>query len=295
MQRECPSRWSLDRLHVGDVTPSEQAQLDRQREDCPDCEETLRARKERFAQLHQHHGFEALLTRETQRHAALTQRKAEEIKQPTVLSWTAWFANWSQWAGLATVGGLAVFLLFLRPPSELPPDPHNPPKQEGMTFQGKKPKTLQPHFRALFYRKGSPYSRWFHNGQVLFPGDLIQFSYKTFVSYHVMIVGCNKRGESYVIVPFQGKRSVKIQAGKGKLPNTDSLELDDYIGPERFFFLYARRAFSFQDVERALKKAYLQANKDLRDMHTLQGSWQVFSLLVHKRPAHSPSMSPQQP
>jgi hypothetical protein len=129
------------------------------------------------------------------------------------------------------------------------------------------------------------------DGEILCPSALIQFHYQLIEQGHLMIVSLNEKGDIFSFVPFQGKKSVDIDTIKGYLPRAGSLELDDYIGLERFFLFWSSRPFSLQELKSSLKQDWKNAHKDLRKMlikNTRKSlivakRWRFFSLLIEKK------------
>ena len=146
----------------------------------------------------------------------------------------------------------------------------------------RKAKSIQPLFRMLYARKGSSRSQWLKNNQALKEGDLVQFSYVSPIPYYIMVVGVNEKGESYVFAPYKKKKSIRISSGHGKIPNDTALELDDYLGLERFFFVYSDKPFQLKILRSSIKKAFQGAKGKLLHLRSLPGTWQVKTLLIRK-------------
>lgn len=293
MQNKQPSEWLLDRLHVGEATPLERSTLEEGWSDDSVLFPRLRQREESFARLHQQPGFDAFLEQEFERHRTLPVEEPVEDEASATPAhagsvWTVlqqWFGT--GWAPLATLGVTVLCMTWISLPN-----PNGVSTQVGSEgrHQGKvaiwKPKSRQASsstiLRALYFRKGSPYSKWAKSKQTLAPGDFLQFSLHTSLRAHAMIVGMNQKGEVYVVVPFQGKVSRVLDAGRVRLPAEGSFELDDYLGWERFYLFTAKKSFTFQQVKGSLQRSFVASGKAIRTLRAVPGPWDVTSLLIQK-------------
>lgn len=287
LQRECPSNWTLDRVHVGELMPQEAQLVAEHLSGCSSCEARLVQRRLHFQSLRERNDFEAFLEMEVERHQALAASRSAERKSrkeassETSSSWLDLLLLWRGWGRVAALSGVVLFLMALGLPK--------PETTERSLRKLTLPvgKSLVPAkgsllFRALHFRKGAPYPLWLSPNQSLRAGDFIQFSYTSLKPRYLMVVGMNQSGESYVMIPFSKQRSVRVHAGEGKLPTDSSFELDDYVGLERFFCFYSSRSFSFQSVRDALRSRFEEEGKDLKKLKRVPGPWHVQSLLIHK-------------
>jgi hypothetical protein len=302
-----PSEFALDQLHVGEQTATESGVS--QPATFPGLEERLALRQTRFAELHAKPDFQALLRKETKRHKELQARKAT-ARQPRPAKWIEWLQHHS-WFQLSMTCAAACVLIWLMPPNvshtnntsfettqSTHTKRHPKPTKRVITIKSqRKTQTTrnarkakgsviqvgQWQFRVLSYRKGAPYPNWLRNNAPVQPGALIQFSFLAHRPKHIMIIGMNRSGETYPFVPYLGKHSQAVNQPSGKLPANSSLELDDYIGPERFFFFVSHKPFSFAAAKRALKKAFETHDKNVSKIQAIAGPWTTGTLLINKQ------------
>jgi|GEM_PF-3075794 len=156
-----------------------------------------------------------------------------------------------------------------------------------LTQKGYSPDILMLYLPGAEAKKKKMLSLNALNGQKLFPGDFIQFQYKIPKKVHIMITSINQKGEVFAFIPFQGGSSMLLQRKKGTLPSEASLELDDYIGPERFFVILANDSFTFTQVKRVLKKTVSLQSKTLHVAKRFPSQWWVKTILIQKS-KHSP-------
>jgi hypothetical protein len=183
---------------------------------------------------------------------------------------------------------LAVLVLTFAPSQNQNQQWLTTPPQTSQIFPRNVPQMTAKHTKAVFgvvhFREGQRYSRWTNNQQSLQPGDLIQFAYQIPIEMNLMIVGINNKGEVSAFFPLGGKKSVKIRAGTGTLPNNQqSLELDDYIGKERLFMVTSHKSFLFKSLQHSILQSYFGAWGDVEKMKHIEGPWQFQTLLIHKR------------
>lgn len=127
-------------------------------------------------------------------------------------------------------------------------------------------------------------------GQVLHPGDFVQFRYSAPRPLHIMIVSLNNKGEVFAFHPFQGKRSSKMTPGEQRsIPTKGSFELDDYLGPERFFIVISRRSFPFSLVKKILTHAYKVSKGKIERIQRIPGPWRAHTILIKKVRRSSPA------
>jgi len=119
---------------------------------------------------------------------------------------------------------------------------------------------------------------------ILYPGDLMKFSYQLSDDFQMMIVSVDQNGKVSIFVPFGERSSMLVKAGKGSLPvQEDSLELDDFIGKERIFVLYSKHRFWYKDVKRSLQRVF-QEKKVLSKVKLIPGTWKIAkSILINKK------------
>lgn len=293
MQKTHPSEWLLDRLHVGEASPQEQQRLEQGWKDNPLYAQCMRQREESFSLLHRQSGFDEFLDREFARHATLFEPKEPLSSQAS--SQELWWDGLrryfgSGWGSLATVGVALVCMIWIWPPQGNLPhqglEEHTTKQQTWVAKSRQAASSVM--LRALHFRQGSPHSNWLRSKQTVAPGDFLQFSLHAQQNTHVMIVGMNEKGETYVVVPFQGKTSQMFSAGRGRLPPEGSFELDDYVGWERFFLFSSNRPFTSAQTKRALYRSFVASGKAIRTLKDVPGPWRVSSLLIRKTVKTSP-------
>ena len=193
------------------------------------------------------------------------------------------------WGGSALAMGM-MLLLFREPlfsamllsPSQ-PLTPKIPVASRPSPDLTKTPKGDTPVFRMLYFPKGAQHSQLARHGQPLSAGDLIQFTVEQTRALYTMILSINTKGVVSVVIPFEGKESRLLQAGKHHLPERSSLELDDEQGLEAYLFLTSARPFVFSQVKSLIEKAFLRSERDLLrlDLQALPFQAQIF--LIQKR------------
>lgn len=213
-------------------------------------------------------------------------QRRQSTQIPVFQRWLRWWQP-QHW-GIAVAACMAMLLLAI---SSLWED-----QQRGKRNKSGNPNWLskgsdsqnaypKPFFRMLFYQKDSPHSRWIENGQVLHPGDLVQFVYRLPKNLHVMIISMNEQGKLSTFVPLTAKNSVLVHEGKGTLPfGGKSLELDDYIGKERIFIVSSHQPFSLKNMNTLVKQEFIRKNRRLEYLTKFTGPWQIETILIHKRP-----------
>lgn len=117
----------------------------------------------------------------------------------------------------------------------------------------------------------------------LSPGHFIKFRIHTTNRLHGMIVSLNQKGEVFPFVPFQGKQSRWIDGKKQIIPPVAWLELDDYLGPERFFFVASKKPFTLKEIQKVIQKQWLLHAKNVRAELNLPSPWYTASVLIEKR------------
>lgn len=229
---------------------------------------------------------------------ALQARMTPEVAPPSpprphIGAWLEGLSNWlQQWAPVSmATAAVALLLLFpLESPKPLTPSSSAPRAPRSVTL-------------PLYKHKGGPF-RMLHARQqldtpelsyrpaqmtrayeTLYPGDLVQFLYRLDAPLHVMVVSLNKKGEVFAFVPLRGEKSIKLGPGKGTLPHKNSLVLDKYIGPERFFMVASKRPFTLSRLRRDLVRQWESQQHHLDHWPTFQDPWHVVqTLLIHKQP-----------
>jgi len=131
------------------------------------------------------------------------------------------------------------------------------------------------------------------DGQVLYPEDVVQFSYKTTQPKTLMIVGINAQGEVFPLILSSQKTSVTLKTLFGTLPKGRSFFMDDYVGQERYFVITSSKTFTWQAVQKALKGSW-QTHKDLKKLKELPGPWEIRTWWLTKRKRSTTKKVPQE-
>lgn len=120
-----------------------------------------------------------------------------------------------------------------------------------------------------------------HTNASLKQGDLVQLQYRTNETVHLMMVSLNNKGEVSRFIPFAQAKSLQVAKGKGFLPPTSSLELDEYVGVELFFLIASKKPFSYTEVKRRIERERKRYSKWYQ-IRTLPGPWQAQVLRIRK-------------
>jgi len=131
-------------------------------------------------------------------------------------------------------------------------------------------------------------SRILRDGVVLYPGDLVQWSYKISAPVYVFLVGMNRDGEVYPLLPQPPEPSaIRLERLQGSLPQADgearAFRLDHYIGAERFFVFQSSKPFSFQEVKRELLSAWEISQKKIEKMVLVSTVWSIYTVYFVKK------------
>jgi hypothetical protein len=317
LSTSCLSPYLLDRLHLGEMSVKEQRSATRHLASCPHCQAQMAMRQAQIEKLHQMPLFDRLL------HEGLALPSPASSKKPQLgalassaerrigteertdgtkerrsgteekKAWSELFAfpffsqRWL-WGGSTLVMGM-MLLLFREPLfSALLLSPQTPPKQRPILSRPtpeptQTPKGDMPVFRMLYFSKGAQHSQLARHGQALSAGDLIQFTVEHTRALHTMILSLNTKGVVSVVIPFEGKESRLLQAGKHHLPERSSLELDEEQGLEAYLFLTSATPFVFSQAKSLIEKAFVRSERDLLrlDLQALPFQAQIF--LIQKR------------
>ena len=131
-------------------------------------------------------------------------------------------------------------------------------------------------------RLGFRSQRKARDGEKLLPGTQIKFKLRSHRKDYGMLVLVNQQGKVTVLAPLEGRSSLPLARLQNAL---GPLELDDYIGKERVFALFAPKPFSSQAVQQTFTRAFQQAQKRLLAMAPQSKQWQlVWSLWYEKQP-----------
>jgi len=319
MTKDQISHFQLDRQYTGEDAvvamqetehPSAESQFT----------EKLKQREALFTALLEQKGFEGFLD---EVHTALKEKKSLKSHETTAKSVLksasndsssaqkgSWWSKWFSWdfSHLSMLGAVGVCGLFLWmspvqkaefslkkpvPAKQLSTSqksqqsntrkrPQKPLARQKLGPFNKNPKSGL-DFRMLLYRKGFVNSRWLRPNEPLFPGDFVQFSYRSFHIHQALVLGINQKGEIYDVLPGRPRVSFSILPEKARLPATRALELDDYKGEECFVMVYAQTPFTFQEVASVLTRAFLRAKGHLKDLYIERSDWSFQKICIQKK------------
>jgi len=308
----CPSELRWDRYDANELSMEERRKMRLHLAACPLCQKRRQVREENLLFLQQQSNWPPRQLVESigepvQELAPLEQQDSlflQRKQEPTPSLWERLSAIRWWWA--PALAPLLLLLLWLpdgKVPSEFSKNrskahlkkklhiSKQPPVKRAIRKKPKKkpskilgnPKSKQPWVQMLHYRLGEKRSRWTREGEVLHPGDLVQFEYNVSKPLQLMIVSVNQKGEFSVYAPLGGKRSLKLPGTKGTFPERTSIELDESIGTERLWMLTSTKVLTKESVLRAVMKSYKRAKGDLKNLGELVGHWHSDSILIVKR------------
>lgn len=210
-----------------------------------------------------------------------------------------------RWLGSFAGACTVLMFLFLSQPIQQetqrtkprpnPTKPHAPPPlhRENALTAPKGPIILvaKGSLWTPFFARGNqpqPTPRVLRDGTVLYPNDLVQWSYRLGNPMFVFLVGMNQEGELYpMLPPKESSEALRIKAGKGALPQDNgqrrSFRLDRYLGKERFFVFQSSRPFSFQEIKNFLIPRWIKENKDIKKISIDSKRWSIYSVFFIKK------------
>ncbi|MFH1532563.1 MAG: hypothetical protein ABIK09_17705 [Pseudomonadota bacterium] len=214
-------------------------------------------------------------------------------------SWT-----WLPAAGLVAAGALAATLLFVIAPWEpTAPAPTAPGalthEAEDAAFGARgalrekstsRPLAAQPAASvdlavvALYGGQPVPVA----DGAPLARDTRIRFIYDSPDYDYLMLVSVTGAGEVTVLYPMTEGPSIPIIRGVG-IPLQGAVQLDDHLGPERFFALFSPTPLAFEQVKGAIQEslrggAPADGADRLRDLRRLPLDCAQATLLIEKKP-----------
>ena len=251
------SHFQWDRYHVGEMDEKERKEFLTQHDNVHD-RNTETMRQEMIEALHLHPGFESLYQ---QGQAALCDEPVRQTHSEHCSRSNVW-SLWSLWGGRFALVGCMCLMLFIW----LPGAP-----QQMMTA-----KSSNVRFGMLYTHRGTGVAREAVDGQLLHPGDFVQFYGKIGRKAYVAVVGVDAKGRASFYVPaHRNKKGVPLPVGGGQLPDkTVSLELDHSLGRERIFFVYSIQPFIGKEAEKVLLKE--------RSKEKVSGRWRWTSMSIQK-------------
>ena len=122
------------------------------------------------------------------------------------------------------------------------------------------------------------------SGATFFPNDELQFAYQTKKPTHTMIVGINDKGEVYTLFVGKNGESTLLKKGSGTLSNSGrSFRLDDYVGQERFYVLYANKSFNWKVIKHSLLSSWNKSNKNIKQFSFVPKNVQHHTVWIHRK------------
>lgn len=155
-------------------------------------------------------------------------------------------AGWWRWPALlvpALAAGLAA-LWLLQPPVD-PPDVNPPDGDPPYTIKGS-------DVVLVLHRRAGEGSAPVTPAQLLAPGDAIRFELKAPAPGFVAVLGKDARGTISVYYPFGGTTAEAYDTGQPLL--SGAIALDDTLGREDLYALYAKSPFELAWAVQALKE-----------------------------------------
>lgn len=207
--------------------------------------------------------------------------------------------GWFPAAGLATAGALAVALLIVAAPWEHPgtaPGTTDPAPEDAAfgALGTHRPKSTQRpitppdagpvDLSVVALRDGRPVT--LEDGAHLAPDTRIRFLYDSTDYDYLMLVSITDRGEVSILYPMTEGSSIQVVRGRG-IPLHGAVQLDDHLGPERFFALFSPSPMIFEQVETAIAEsrrsaATLEGAAWLRGLQRLPLGCAQATLLIEK-------------
>jgi len=285
---KCPSPEQLDRLQADLLSSEEKSVLKQHVEAHPECTAKLQERAQLLQRLHQRKDYDALVETLWKQHPSQianaptsdspeAQKSHEDQKsQTSKFDWrTLFHRHWMKWSLSFGLFCLVIFSLpsgshleFIKPSTPNKKVSRRVPKGQGL-------------LRMLYTRGKAKRSQWFHPGQSLRSGDLVQFVFHLKNPYHVMLLGISEKGKVTALFPEKESQSQYLKAKEHAFPPNGSLELDDNPEKETFFLFLGSKPFTVEQAQKALKRAYDRDN-ELIHIYEVKGPWKTHSLLLTK-------------
>lgn len=127
-----------------------------------------------------------------------------------------------------------------------------------LTFKGGKLPIIMYHAHRS-HNESKPIQT--RDGQILYPGDEVQFEYLYNEPLYVMVVNIEESGHISKWYPLEEQQSKLLQL-KVLFPD-HTLELDHSQGQERLLFFASRQSFSFSFIQTHLRKIQAQKRNNL--------------------------------
>ena len=214
---------------------------------------------------------------------------------------------WRPMASLVGAGALAATLLLIVAPwdrpAQGPVDPGVAPAvhAEDIAFGaagGHRAKSnFRPHvvtrdapvdLSLVVHRAGRPVPVPPDEEIRLAPDTKVRFVYDNPDYDFLMLVSVTGDGDVAVFYPMEEGPSIPILRGRG-VPLHGAVQLDDHLGPERFFALFSATPLAWEQVEAAVSESRGAATRGdgatwLRDLRRLPLGCAQATLLIEKEP-----------
>lgn len=276
--KQCPSNWQLSKMHQGLMPHSEKTELTCHVAECALCQERLHqlqqdissALNDPRAQELSKQLAEAWPTKEKHAKSPTTKEEKTSFSLKSWLEQRLWLTG-----GALLASAMCAVLLFGY-------DIHSFDKKHDVSGQWRG-KSRGLHVSLLYSHPNQKSSFLAKRKQRLYPGDLIQFTYRFSYDAHVMVVSLHETGKIEKYVPFStGSKSMFVQAGQGSWPSSSALELDDRLGHERIIIAIAKKPFSFSSLKQALQNAYKKSHQFTQKLDLPLGRWRTKTLMIQK-------------
>ncbi|MCB9644634.1 MAG: zf-HC2 domain-containing protein [Myxococcales bacterium] len=218
-------------------------------------------------------------------HQAQTLRQAEpSLKTSPKPSWFETLRQSILWAGPVFSAAIVMLVLWRGP---FVTSPQIKPQKP---LAGDRMKNGTPFAIAMFaHKQQRPASslsyaktQVLRDGQQLSPGDLLQFILRLPHTTHCLILSINQKREVFVYLPLEQERSLELTAGEHLYPNSNSMELDDTLGQERFFIFFSKHPLPVKTIKRRVRDA-LTMHATPKTLQPPEGPWLVQSFWIWKK------------
>ncbi|WP_375767606.1 hypothetical protein NR798_38925 [Archangium gephyra] len=193
---ECPSDFTLDRLHSGELSPAEAGETERHVAGCADCGARLAERKA---------GFDAIDGVDPR---AMLGRIRTGLDAPAEASLSGRLSGWMRrlLGPMAMVATAAVVLMMVVPG-----------QQQGTRMKG----ALALHV----FRLTGDHAEEVVSGDTFAPGDRLRFRVDVPAEGHVVVLGVESSGALYTAWPLESGVQTRLEEGNDiELPGAVSLD-----------------------------------------------------------------------
>lgn len=179
-----------------------------------------------------------------------------------------WFA---MGLGGATAAALALMVFWLAPPLRTPPSPDSISRGQSRIHFGYAGSTNDkgvvrpnmefgaakaPHLTVHRWAAGT--SAPLGEGEVLHAGQVLRFYYDCTGYEFLYLFSVDDAGQISPYYPYGPAYSIPIVQGRN-IPLPDGVQLDGYVGHERFFALFSNQPLRFHDIGNAVSSAWMNA------------------------------------